>query len=129
MLIKHELAWYNLKSLGDFINDKSSLFEVKDLYELLKISLKGHRCNSNKYEDLLKLLSQTIAKCYPDFKIKDRGIIIKAIANCHNDEGNFKQFLPIIYLLTIVDENNKKLLLETFESELDSNFDDFFYDE
>lgn len=127
--LENELVWYNLQPFGDFLIAKGYLFEAKDLYGLLKIAIKKHRRYFNKYERLLRLISQAISKHHPEFKIADKGIIIKAIANCHNDEGTDKQFRPIIYLLKIVDDKNKALLLSAFEDELDSKFNTCFYDE
>lgn len=78
---------------------------------------------------MLKLLPRIIAENDPDFKVSDKGIVLKAIVNCYDDQGDRPQFSPIIYLLKIVDDDNKALLLDTFEKELNNNFNDLFYGE
>lgn len=126
--IEDDLASFNIDELAKFVFEKGSCIKKEDLYNLLKIGLLRNQTANSKYNLLIKNVITILAREYPDFKITDRGIIIKSIANCYYSEGNSADFRSIIYLLKITDEDNIALLTNTIEEYLNNKFDSCLYD-
>ncbi|HEX8331146.1 MAG TPA: hypothetical protein VF622_00920 [Segetibacter sp.] len=127
--IEDELAWHNLEDLSIFINVKGHLFEENDLMELLKISVNGNRYGYSKYNGLVKHIPMALLKFYPSFRINNKKIINTAILSCCSDDGENFNYMPVVHLLKVSDNNCKQLLQNVFEQQLDESFNAEFYEE
>lgn len=126
--IEKSLAWYDLKEFGKFIFEKGNLFEVEDLVSILKISIERDEYNNNKYDYLLKAVSKTISKFYPEYQFNNVKLTQMAILNCTSDDGKDNNYNKLIYLSKISDSNCKEILFSIFEKHLDESFYCNFYE-
>lgn len=125
--VEDELAHFHIKPLVDCIKKKAHIFTSDQLYELLKIAIKGDERHKPKYRALIDQICRSLNSHYPEFKIKDKKIVIRAVSNCYTEGGSKAGFTHIMFLLNVLDEPNKKYLVKVFEEYLDEQFDDYFY--
>jgi hypothetical protein len=126
--VEKELAWFNLKEFSQFILKKGNLFEAKDLMEILQIAINGDKYGYNKYTDLIKKIPRALAKFYPEHKIDNVKLIQTAILNCSSDNGSRANYMHLVYLGNVCNENCKRVLYAAFENYLDKEFCSEFFE-
>ena len=122
------LAHYDLKWLEALIRRKGNLFLESELLELLSMAIARDRYNNIKYNGLIRNVSLTIEEFYPDFKISNKALIKKAIANAAAIDGKGENFGHLIFLLKVTDGECTILLSETLNYYLAQRFDEYFYE-
>jgi len=126
--IETELAWYDIKEFSKFLLIKGDLFEPHELIEISKIAIEGDKYGYNKYTHLIEDAAKAIHKFYPNFKIDNSKLIKTAILKCSNDDGSNANYLHLIPLITICDYICMQILIDTFEAELDREFNYSLYE-
>lgn len=121
--IEDDLNWHELKEFGKLIIKKGDYFTSEQLIKILEIAIERDKPNNNKYEGLIKSVSKSLFKFYPDTKINKKQIIKRAIGNI----GVQSKWYYVSYLLLISDEQSEKILNREIEDLLDENFDSNFY--
>ncbi len=122
--IEEELAWYQIEEFGKLILDKGNCFSEEQMLRIFEISIDRDKPNNNKYEKLIESVCKAIFKHHPHYKIKDKRLIKKAVANIN---GVSKWFY-VSYILKVADDKYKKILINEIEEELDEKFEFDFYD-
>jgi len=122
-----QFDWFNLKELSNFIFIKGNLFEEKDLMEILKIAINGHRYCFTKYIDLIEAIPEAFVKFYPLYKIDNVSLVQRAILNCSSENGINIDYKHLVYLPNACNDSCKQILFNSFETYLDKSFNYEFY--
>lgn len=122
--IEEELTWSEIEEFGKLIIDKGYYLSAEQMLRIFEISIVRDKPNNNKYEKLIKSVSRAIFKYHPHYKIKDKRLIKKAVANIND----ISKWFCVSYILKVVDDKCKKILIYEIEEELDEKFDFDFYD-
>lgn len=128
LTIESELAWYDLNEFSKFLLINGDLFEANELLEILKIAIEGDKYGFYKYTDLISVVAKAIHKFYPDFKIDKLKLIQTAILKSSSDDGRNSNYQHLMPLVKICDMNCMKILVNTFEVELDKEFNFSLYE-
>lgn len=122
--IEEELAWHHIEEFGKLILDKGEHFSEEQMLRIFEISIDRDKPNNNKYERLIESTSKAIFKHHPQYKIKDKRLIKKAVANINS----ISKWLYVSYILKVADEKCRKILIDEIEELLDEKFEFDFYD-
>ena len=122
------LAWYHLKEFSQFILRRGHLFEANELIEVLNIAINGDRYNYNKYTELIEVIPKALLKFYPEYKIDNVKLIQRAILNCSSDNGEEVNYMILVDLSNVCNDNCKQILFSAFEKHLDHRFNKDFYE-
>lgn len=126
--VEQELSWPHLKQLCFFIQKKGDLFEAEDLFEILKIAIGQDRYDLNKYQDLIINVSRSLNKFHSSYIISNDKLIQTAILNCKSEDGGDANYIHIVDLVNISNEDCRQLLYSAFEKNLDKQFDCELYE-
>jgi hypothetical protein len=126
--VDNNLAWFDLKELSLFIEEKGFLFEIDDLVEILQLSIKSHKYGFNKYTKLLSKTSAALNKYYPEYRIENKQLVNRSIINSVADLGTRADYLHLCEFYNISNDECKNLFERAFEEELDRNFSATFYE-
>lgn len=126
--VENFLAWPELKTLSTFIVEKGFLFTKEELFELLKIAINGDRYGFNKYNHLIEFIPEAIQEYYPEFKISNESLIMRATTNCYSESDEAGNFMHLLSLANICDSKCQEVLFSSFEKSLDKRFSSTFYE-
>lgn len=122
-----ELSHWNIKEFGNLLRKKGDLFQIQQLVEIVHFAFENDRQGFNKYNDLIRLVPESIEVYYPEYKISNKKILMTAIANSYSSEGK-PHLGHLIPLYKILDDELKLILIEEFDSVLTNSFNGTLYD-
>ena len=121
------LGWYDIEHLALFVQRKGKLFSQADLHKLLEITLLENRVRGNRYEPLIPRLVEALRAQYPVFKLTEKSLIRKVVANCYSASGGRAGFKHLAQLHWVADPACAAYLLAEFREYLDEHFDADLY--
>lgn len=126
--LQEELAHFQLMELGRFIYKKGELFSLDEMMTFLRIAINRQTSRYVTYDEFIEVLSKSVLKFYPDFRIVDEQLIHKAIINSSSNPPQPNNFQRISHLANISSDDCKQILFEALEKALDKRFSEYFYE-
>lgn len=128
ILREHEtLNWNHLEEFGKFLEKNASLFSQHNLLELLTLMIERDAAYNIKYRKAINGLCNGIARAYPEFKLSDKGLILKMISTCYGKNGSMHELQKLIYLWAICDQDRKEQIKEFFIETFAEKFNSELY--
>jgi hypothetical protein len=103
------------------------LFKVEQLVEILEYAVDNDSYGNNKYNDLIRLIPESILTFFPNFKLNNKGLLAKAIAHSYSKNG-VPSLTHLIPMYKILNTDLELTLKKEFNEVLNSNFNDHLYE-
>lgn len=126
--IERELHWYDLREFFVFVRRKAHLFEAAELEELLSIAINRDKYGFNKYSDMIQQIPKALLNAHPGYKIAKTKLISTALLNSSSETGDHENYMHLIDLTNVCNEECQQLLYTAFEKLLDNEFNADFYE-
>ncbi|UOG77625.1 hypothetical protein MTX78_25005 (plasmid) [Hymenobacter tibetensis] len=121
------LGWSDVEHLAFFLQRKGKLFTQAHLHKLLELVLLENRVRGNRYQPLIPPIVEALYVQYPDFKITEKSLIRKVVANCYSGTGVRAGFKHLAQLHRITDSACTTYLRAEFQEYLNEHFDTDLY--
>jgi len=127
--IEDKLAHFDLKEVENFLLKKGGLFEVKDLESILNTAIRRDERESNKYDNLIRIIPEAFLKHKPQYQYSNVNLVKKLLLNCEREDGTFKNYRKTVNLAQIANEKCLQILHNSYTEFLDNEFDGEFYEQ
>lgn len=123
------IYWVQMECFGKFLVKKGDLFTVEQLEKLLFLCIQRNRININTQSKLIPFLIDSINQFYPEYRMSNKGMVLKAISDCYDSSNKPRDLRSLIPYWKIVDDEMKTLIQKEFDSYLHDDFDLTLYEE
>jgi hypothetical protein len=121
------LIHYELHELGGYLERHGKVFKRHEIVELLSFSISHTRPGYLKYDSLISSLCQVYHDVSPDKPLSEQSIIRRAAANLRDDHGRF-DFLDLLPIYPILDNEGQAFFKKEIIVGLDRNFSSYYYE-
>jgi len=115
-------------SLGDLIKTTGNVFTQKQLCDLLELFLINQEAHRHPFESLGLNIPSALTQYYPDFRLTDRALVKKALANCTASNG-YSSYQRLIPVYAICNEACQSILKAGISEFLDESYHSELYKE